>query len=140
MHAMGWYTLVIAVLWVFITEIMFVSDFLAFTGQTYADYLAAYPVFAEFYIITKKLVGIVMVIVALQILVITRYGYEKGEKWSWVALLVLGGLLWGTLIGYRAYIGYLGGSTIAFIVGAAIYIFAMIIPAKEIWAGKVSKE
>ncbi|UCE09029.1 MAG: hypothetical protein JSW61_08530 [Candidatus Thorarchaeota archaeon] len=138
MHAMGWFTLVMALLWVFITEIMFVSDFLAYTGQTYADYLAANPVFAEIYIITKRLVGFVLLGVALQILFITKYGYEKGEKWAWVALLIAGGLLWGTLIGYRAFIGYLGGSTIAFVAGAVLYALGILIPAREIWSKEPS--
>ena len=57
---MGMYTLVISILWIFLTEIMFVSDFAHYTGQTYQLYLASNPNFAEMYIITKKLVGIML--------------------------------------------------------------------------------
>ena len=36
MYAMGIYTLVMSLCWIFLIEIVFVSDFLAFTGQSYA--------------------------------------------------------------------------------------------------------
>ena len=60
MNILGWYTLVISILWIFVTDIMFVSDFAAYTGQTYSDYLTTNPNFAEIYIITKKLIGIIL--------------------------------------------------------------------------------
>jgi hypothetical protein len=132
MMAMGVFALAVSILWILITEIMFVSDFLFYTGQSYADYLAANPAFGEMYIITKKLVGAVMLVVSLQILFVTKYGYEKGEKWAWFALLLSGGALWGTLIGYRVLIGYVGGSMITFVVGGVLYTLAIILPAKEI--------
>ena len=39
MYAMCIYTLVMALSWILLTDVVFVSDFLAFTGETYADYL-----------------------------------------------------------------------------------------------------
>ena len=45
--------------------------------------------------------------------------------------MISGGLLWGTLLVYRAYIGYLGGSTITFVVGLILYAFTLLVPAKE---------
>lgn len=135
MTIMGVFALVVSMLWVLITDIMFVSDFEVFTGITYASYLASDPVYAEFYLITKKLVGMILIVVALQILFIAKYGFEKGERWAWYAELVSGGLLWGTLLGYRAYIGYLGGSTITFVLGLVLYLLAIIIPVK-VFLGK----
>ncbi|NHJ14167.1 MAG: hypothetical protein EAX95_10855 [Candidatus Thorarchaeota archaeon] len=132
MMAMGVFALVVSLLWIFITEIMFVSDFLFYTGQSFADYLAANPAYAEMYIITKKLLGVAMTIVSLLMIIVTKVGYEKGEKWSWWALLLSGGMLWGMLIGYRVFIGYTGGSMITFVVGAILYLLAIILPAKEI--------
>jgi len=131
MTGMGVFALIISILWVMITDIMFVSDFEVFTGTTYASYLATDPVYAEFYLLTKKLVGLMMIIVSLQILLVAKYGFEKGEKWAWFAELIIGGLFWGTLLGYRAFIGYLGGSTITFVVGIILYALAILIPAKE---------
>ena len=131
MAVMGIFALVIAVLWIFITEIMFVSDFLFFTGVSYQDYLAASPVYAEFYIITKKLVGLMMLAVSIPILFINQSGYKNGERWSWYALLITGGLLWGTLLGYRVFIGYIGGSSITFVVGIVLWLLALLIPIKS---------
>jgi len=45
---------------------------------------------------------------------------------------VAGALLWGTLIGYRVLIGYLAPSIVTFVVGAALWIISITLPAKEI--------
>ena len=131
MAVMGIFALVIAILWIFITEIMFVSDFLFFPGVSYQDYLAASPIYAEFYIITKKLVGFMILAVSIPILFINQSGYKNGERWSWYALLITGGLLWGTLLGYRVFIGYIGGSSITFVVGIVLWLLALLIPIKS---------
>ena len=134
MFGMGIFALVIGIMWVLITDIMFVSDFEVFTGTPYSDYLIQAPAFAEFYLITKKLVGLFIAIVAIQILFVSKVGFERGEKWSWYFELLAGGLLWGTLLGYRAFIGYLGGSTITFVAGIVLWILALLIPRKEFFS------
>ena len=138
MAVMGIFALVIAILWIFITEIMFVSDFLFFTGVSYQDYLAASPIYAEFYIITKKLVGFMILAVSIPILFINQSGYKNGERWSWYALLITGGLLWGTLLGYRVFIGYIGGSSITFVVGIVLWLLALLIPIKSFFGKEAS--
>jgi hypothetical protein len=136
MYAMGIYTLVMSLFWIFLTEVVFVSDFLAFTGQSYADYLASNPDFAEIYIITKKLWGITMLLVSLLIIFITRKSYSKGEKWSWYALLIAGIMLWGSLIGYRFWIGYVAPSIVTFVIGTILFVIGITLPAKQIFAEK----
>jgi hypothetical protein len=138
MAVMGVFALVIAILWILITETMFVSDFLFFTGESYQEYLAASPVYAEFYIITKKLVGFMILAVSIPILFINQSGYKNGEKWSWYALFITGGLLWGTLLGYRIFIGYIGGSSITFVVGLALWLLALLIPIKSFFGKEAS--
>jgi len=138
MAAMGIFALIIAILWIFITEIMFVSDFLFYTGGSYQDYLIASPVYVEFYIITKKLVGFMILAVSIPILFINHIGYQNGEKWSWFALLLTGGLLWGTLLGYRIFIGYVGGSMITFVVGLVLWLLALLIPIKVFFGKETS--
>ena len=96
MYAMCIYTLVMSLFWIFLTDVVFVSDFLAFTGQSYSGYLATSPNFAEIYMITKKLWGVTMLLASLLIIFITRKSYCKGEKWSWYALLIAGVMLWGS--------------------------------------------
>ena len=100
--------------------------------MSYADYLAANPILGEISIITKRLIGISLLIIALQILFITKKSYAKGEKWARVALLISGSLLWGMLIGYRNYIGYVAPSIITFVLGAVLFVLGIILPAKEI--------
>ena len=132
MYAMGIYTLVMSLSWIFLTEIVFVSDFLAFTGQSYADYLASNPNFAEIYMITKKIWGVTMLLVSLLVIFITRKSYCKGEKWSWYALLIAGIMLWGSLIGYRILIGYVAPSIVTFVIGTILFVIGIVLPAKEI--------
>jgi hypothetical protein len=138
MAVMGVFALVIGILWVLITEIMFVSDFLFFTGESYQEYLLASPVYAEFYIITKKLVGFMILAVSIPILFINQSGYKNGERWSWYALFITGGLLWGTLLGYRIFIGYIGGSSITFVAGIVLWLLALLIPIKSFFGKEAS--
>jgi hypothetical protein len=132
MYVMGIYTVVMSLFWIFLTEIIFVSDFLAFTGQSYADYLAISPETAELYMITKKLWGFTMLLIGFLIIFITRKSYSKGEKWSWYALLTSGIMLWGSLIGYRFWIGYVAPSIVTFVIGTTLFVIGIALPAKEI--------
>lgn len=134
----GIYTLVIAILWVFLTEIMFVSDFAHYTGQTYQQYLAIDQLFAEMYIITKKLIGFMLLGIGCLIIFITKKSFSNGEKWAWFALLIAGGLTWGTFIGYKILIGYIGASMATFAVGAGLLIIGLLFPAKEFLRKKPS--
>lgn len=142
MMAMSVYALVLSLLWISITEIMFVSDFAAYTGQTYADYLTTSPRYAEIYIITKKLLGIQMVSASVLMVFVTQNSYSKGQKWSWYALLVAGIITWGSLIGYKIVIGYfkLTMSSMTFIIGAIALVVGLAIPAKAILGAKVETE
>jgi len=132
MYVMGIYTLVMSLFWIFLTEVIFVSDFLAFTGQSYADFLASSPEPAELYIITKKLWGVTMLLISLLIIFITKKSYSKAEKWSWYALLITGIMLWGSLMGYRFVIGYIAPSIVTFVIGTALFVIGIALPAKEI--------
>ncbi|MFX1322336.1 MAG: hypothetical protein ACFFAQ_11910 [Promethearchaeota archaeon] len=136
MSILGWYTIVISILWIFLTEIMFVSDFEAFTGDTYSDYLDIDREVAELYILTKKMIGIMLLVIGLLIVIINQYGYSKGEKWSWYALLIAGSVPWGTFIIYKLVIGYIGISMITFVLGATLFVIGITFPVKEILSKK----
>lgn len=138
MMSMAVFALVISTLWISITEVMFVSDFLAYTGETLSDALAAGSKSAELWLVTKRLWGIELLAISLLIIFITTRSYSKGEKWSWYALLVSGCILWGSLIGYKAAIGYfqLTPSSMTFIIGAVLFAIGLMLPAKTILGAK----
>lgn len=137
MIAMGIYALITAVLWIFVTEMAFVSDFGAYTGQPYADFLTSNPKPAELWLMTKRLIGIERVATSLLIIFITQKSYRRGEKWSWFALLITGVITWGSLIGYRIAIGYVESVGIATpILGLALLFVGLTIPAKGIFGEK----
>lgn len=133
---MGIYTLVISILWIFLTEIMFVSDFAYYTRQTYQQYLASDRLLAEMYIITKKFIGFMLFVIGSLILFIIKRSYSSGEKWAWFALLITGGITWGTFIGYKIMIGYIGASMATFAVGAGLTVIGLLLPAKEMLGRK----
>jgi len=90
MFVMGIYALITAVLWIFMTEVYFVSDVAVYTGQTYSDFLTSNPKHAELLLFTKRLIGIERLATSLLIILITQKSYSLGEKWSWYALLITG--------------------------------------------------
>ncbi len=134
MMAMAVFALVISLLWVSITEVMFVSDFLAYTGQDLSDALAAGSKSAELWLVTKRLWGVELLALSLLTMFVTAKSYAKGEKWSWYALLVTGCILWGSLIGYKVAIDYFQPtmSSMTFIVGAILFAIGIALPAKAI--------
>jgi len=138
MMGMAVFALVVSILWISITEVMFVSDFLAYTGEALSDALAAGSKSAELWLVTKRLWGIELLAISLLIIFITARSYSKGEKWSWYALLVSGCILWGSLIGYKAAIGYfqLTPSSMTFIIGAVLFAIGLMLPAKTILGAK----
>ena len=122
---------VMAILWTFATEIVFVSDFMGYTGSSFSDYKLVAPDFANIYIITKKLIGLMILASGVVTLFITHNSYSNGEKWSWYALVSVAIIVWGSLIGYRVYIGYVAPSIVTFILGFVINLVGLIIPASE---------
>jgi hypothetical protein len=137
MIGMGIYALITAVLWILMTEVAFVSDFGAYTGQPFSDYLISNPKPAELWLFTKRLIGIERLATSLLIIFITQKSYRKGEKWSWFALLIAGIITWGWLIGYRIAIGYAESTGIATpILGLALLFIGLAIPARAIMGQK----
>jgi hypothetical protein len=138
MMAMAVFALVVSVLWISITEVMFVSDYLAYTGQGLSDALAAGSKSAELWLTTKRLWGFELLGISVLMLFVTARSYAKGERWSWFALLVTGCILWGSLIGYKVAIGYFQPtmSSMTFIVGAILFVIGLVVPAKAILGKK----
>ena len=138
MMAMAVFALVVSLLWVSITEVMFVSDYLAYTGQSLSDALAAGSKSAELWLTAKRLMGFELIGISVLMLFVTARSYAKGERWSWYALLITGFILWGSLIGYKMAIGYFQPtmSSMTFIVGAVLFVIGLVVPAKTILGKK----
>jgi len=132
MMAMGIYALVVSLFWIFLTEVMFVSDFTAYTGQSLSDALANGSKSAELWLVAKRLIGIELLPISLLMIFITQKSYRKGERWSWYALLIAGIITWRSLIGYKVAIGYFQPtpSSMTFIIGAILFIIGIALPAK----------
>ena len=138
MMAMAIFALVVSILWISITEVMFVSDFLAYTGQSLSDALAAGSKSAELWLTIKRMWGFELVGISILMIFVTARSYAKGERWSWYALLITGCILWGSLIGYKVAIGYFQPtmSSMTFIVGAILFAIGLAVPAKAMLSKK----
>ena len=136
MNFHGWYILGMGILMIFVTEIMFISDFHAYTGVTYQTYYETNQVYAEIFIIQKKLMGLMVSALGILTLFVVKQGFSKGQKWSWYAILIIGVIIWGSFIGYKIIIEYYGGSMITFVVGAVLLVLGLIFPASEFFKKK----
>ena len=134
MNFMGFYIIGMGILMIFVTEIMFISDFYEYTNHayTYQEFLAINRNVAEIFILQKKVMGFMITAIGILILFIIPKGFKKKEKWAWYALLISGGIVWGTFIGYKLLIRYYGGSMITFVVGAALLVLGLVFSAKDI--------
>lgn len=84
----------------------------------------------EFMTFTTQMFGLCMLFAALLFLAITLVPYRKGEKWSWYAILVIGGIyVAGALT--LTYIGMTSHALVT-IVMTLLWIVGLAIPAKEI--------
>lgn len=133
---MAMYIIVLSLLWIFLTEIMFVSDFAHVTGYEFSEHPDI--VLTGFYIITKKLIGFILLANGSMILLINQKSFRKAEKWSWYAILIGGGISWCTFIIYKIYIGYIGASMITFVVGITLLVVGLVLPVKEILTKKTA--
>lgn len=138
MGAMGVYALVISLLWIFQTEVMFVSIYEGYTGQSLSDAIAAGSKSAELWLITQRLIGVELLSTSILIIFVCQKSYSRGEKWSWYALLMAGIVTWGSLIGYKVVTGYFEAtlSSLTFIIGAILFVIGITLPAKAILGNK----
>ena len=134
MMAQAVYALVLSLFWMFVTDVMFVSIFAGYTGQTLADALANQSKPAELWLITQRLVGVQLFAVSVLMIFVTQKSYNKGEKWSWYALLIAGAVMWGSLLAYKVVTGYFDPtlSSTTFIIGAILFIIGISLPARAI--------
>jgi hypothetical protein len=138
MTAQAVYALVLSLFWILVTDVMFVSIFAGYTGQTLSNALASQSKPAELWLITQRLVGVELFPISLLMLFVTRKAYSKGEKWSWYALLVAGAVMWGSLLGYKVVTGYFDPtlSSTTFVIGAILFLLGISLPAEEILGRK----
>lgn len=134
MEIQAYYALVLSLAWIFVTDIMFVSIFAGYTGQTLEAAIAGGLKAAGLWLITQRMIGVMLLPVSILMVFITRNSYKKGEKWSWFALLIAGTLTWGGLIGYKIGAGYFNPnpSSLTFIIGAILFVVGISVPARTI--------
>jgi len=138
MGIQSYYALVLSLAWIFITKILFVSIFKGYTGEPLLEAIAGGSKAAELWLITQRMIGLIMLPVSIMMIFITMNPYRKGAKWSWFALLAAGTLLWGSLIGYKIVTGYFDPtmSSMTFIIGALLFVVGITLPAKAILGKK----
>ncbi|MFQ6065681.1 MAG: hypothetical protein ACE5K3_00195 [bacterium] len=138
MLALGIYTAVLGLLWIFPTETAAVAPaFNSFTTQSWSDFLTSSPKPAELLIIVNKALGSLAFVIALFTILVAWKSYRKAEKWSWYTFLITGTLTWGTSLAYNLALGYFV-RLIAPIVGSILFVIGIALPAKAILGKKVA--
>lgn len=84
----------------------------------------------EFMTFTTEMLGLVMLIGTLLFCVVVLVPYRKGEKWSWYAVLVIGGIY---IVGMLT-LTYIGMTSHAAVSGvmALLWLVGVVLPAREI--------
>ncbi len=147
MFGMGVFTLIMGFLRILVPEIV-LSDFLYYTGSSFDYFLAQGIEYATIYLLTKQLVGLMTVAISIPVMFISYIGYSKGEMWSWFALLITGGFLWGSLTVYGLNIGLTSSLTISSVFandvvissvfGLVLWLFGLLIPVKDIFQKSIT--
>lgn len=84
----------------------------------------------EFMTYTTQMFGLCMLFATLLFLAIALVPYRKGEKWSWYAMLVIGGIYVVGMLTFT-YIGMTSHALVT-IVMTLLWIVGLALPAKEI--------
>jgi len=137
MLAMGIYVVVLGLLLIFLTKIMFVTDFTVFTAQSWSDFVTSNPKPAELFIITERILGAMVLMTGLFTVLVAWKSYSKAEKWSWYILLVTGIIGWGSWLTYLMAIGCLMFIVLA-VVGIVLFVIGIALPAKAILGKKAA--
>ena len=114
------------------------SDFTTFTGKSWSEYATANPKAAQLHVLDARTMGTLALTIGLLIVLIASNAYRRAEKWSWSSLLVGGGISWGLYLGYSLTVGSGGGLITMIIVGIALLILGLAVPARVIFGGKPS--
>ena len=70
------------------------SEFLSFTGQTWADFTASNTKVSSFFIWQTHEIGVFLFTLGVMSLIITFAAYRKGEKWVWYLFLISNTMGW----------------------------------------------
>ena len=135
MFIMGIYVAVVGLLWIFATEAMSARDFLVFAGESWSDFATNNPKPAELMIISDRLTGAMFVVIGIVVAMMAWNAYSKAEKWAWYTALFVGILGWGSAMAYQVTIASPSGVVLA-IIGIALFLIGLVIPAKAILGGK----
>ncbi len=113
--------------------------FESFTGQTWSDFVTANAKAADLQIMTTRLTAATAMAVSILGIFLALTSYRKGEKWSWFAFLVPGIIVWGSNVAYAT---ALASSTnmVLMLIGLALLVIGLVIPAKAILGGKADKK
>jgi len=139
MLAMGIYTIVLGLIWVFGTAAMMAPGFTSSTGQAWSDFVAGNPKAAGYLIMTGRLSASFGLAIGILIVFVVWNSYRKAQKWSWYASLIVGVIAWGSVladqIAARSPMGI-----VFMMIGIILFLIGLVVPAKAILGGEAAKK
>jgi hypothetical protein len=134
----GWIVmLILGIFWLYLgiyklidPEIMIESWFETMGDQSWAAFVAANPeATVDFVQLLVISLGTTQLAIAAFVLIITLYGYRRGEKWAWYTLLVGNIILFASML----ISGILNSMNLNMsVLGLVLLIIALAVPAKKI--------
>lgn len=109
--------------------------FTSYTGQTWSDFVAASPKAADLQVMSSRLTGAVGVAISIVGIFVALTAYHRSEKWSWYAFLAPGFIVWGSNLAYNVATAS-GMNTVLMIIGIALLVIGLLVPARTVFGGK----
>lgn len=135
MFIMGIYLAVLGLMSVFAYETTMTTSFRIYVGQDWSDFVANSPKPAEMMTMISRLTGANLIGIGIFIVMMAWNAYRKAQRWSWYTALFAGILGWGSGLAYQITIASPSGVVVT-IIGSALFLIALLVPARAILGAK----
>jgi len=111
------------------------GEFESFTGAVWAEFTEANVKVGSFVELVYRAIGFMVLLIGILKISIALYPYRKAEAWSWWTALIVGIILWSFLFTESVIIG-VKDALFFDIIGAVLFLIAIVLPARTILARK----
>ena len=133
--AYGIYMAVFGVLMLVMPREFVKGEFESFTGAVWAEFTEANAKTGSFVELVYRALGCMVLLIGIFKVFIAFYPYRRAEAWSWWTALTVGVIAWSFMFPYSVIIG--AKDTLFFnIIGAVLFLVAIVLPAKAILSTK----
>jgi len=116
-------------------QMVVMRSFQGFIGQSWFEFVAANPTLSKYILLIERMAGGLGLAVSIGGLFVLMTAFRKAEKWAWWYVLVVGIIAWVNNLIPNLIVKNTMNTTII-IIGLALIIIGLIIPAKDFFSKK----